>query len=216
MLKGYIFDMDGTLVDSMGMIMKMDEDIFEKFSLPFSERAARAMKYIPLSDSAALIKSLFDLPQSESEIERIMYDAMREGYDTIEPKEYALDFVKRAHEAGIRLCIATATEPEIALEVSERLGFMKYMDFLVSCSEVGASKERPDVFLEAARRFDIEPCELAVFEDGLPGATSAREAHFKVVGVYDDPSSSPEGAEALRSVSDIYINSFAELKDKLI
>lgn len=212
MLKGYIFDMDGTLIDSMRMIMELDVSIFKRLSLPVSEEALLAMKYIPLADSASLLKKMFSLEQSEDELCRIMYDAMRSGYATVEPKEHALDFVRRAHDAGLRLCIATATEPEIALEVAERLGFMRYMDFLVSCSEVGASKEKPDVFLEASRRFGLAPHELAVFEDGLPGATSAHGAGFKTVGVYDEPSSSPESSAALRDICDIYISSFAELE----
>ncbi len=216
MLKGYIFDMDGTLVDSMGMIMRMDEEIFERLSLPVSEEATRAMKYIPLGESAALLKSMFELPQTESELTRIMYDAMREGYLTVKVKQGVGEYLRLAAESGVRMCIATATEPEIALEVSERLGIMRYMDFLVSCSDVGAPKARPDVFLECARRLGMSPQELAVFEDGLPGATSAAAAGFKVVGVYDEPSSSPDTQQELRRVSDIYIGSFSELSGRLI
>lgn len=216
MLKGYIFDMDGTLVDSMGMIMKMDEEIFERLSLPVSEEATQAMKYIPLGESAALLKSMYDLPQTESELSDIMYNAMRDGYRTVTLKHGVAEYLELAEKAGIRMCIATATEPEIALEVSRRLGIMKYMEFLVACSDVGAPKSRPDVFLEASRRFGIAPQELAVFEDGLPGASSAHEAGFKVVGVYDEPSSNPDTERRLKCIGDIYINSFCELGNKLI
>ena len=215
MLKGYIFDMDGTLADSMKMIMEMDAGIFGKFGLPFSEEATELMKYIPLGESAKLIKRLFDIPHTEEEVTRIMYDTMREGYGTVVPKEGALEYLRFAKESGIKLCIATATEPEIALEVSERLGFMEYMDFLVACSDVGASKEKPDVFLEAARRWGLDPSEVAVFEDGLPGATSAGKAGFTVVGVYDKPSAG-DNEKPLRDVSDVYIRSFKDIENKLI
>ena len=215
MLKGYIFDMDGTLVDSMGMIMKMDEGIFKKFGLPFSEEAAELMKYIPLAESAGLMKRMFDNPHTEQEVTRIMYDTMRDGYLGVGMKKGALRYLRFAKESGIRLCIATATEPEIALEVSRRLGIMEYMDFLVACSEVGAAKDKPDVFLEAVRRWGFDASEAAVFEDGLPGATSAREAGFTVVGVYDEPSAG-DNEEPLRRVSHVYIRSFEDIENKLI
>ncbi|MBQ8523786.1 MAG: HAD family phosphatase [Clostridia bacterium] len=207
--------MDGTLVDSMKMIMEMDRGIFGKFGLPFSKEATELMKYIPLGESAKLIKRMFDIPHTEDEVTRIMYDTMREGYNTVVTKPGALEYLRFAKESGIKLCIATATEPEIALEVSERLGIMEYMDFLVACSEVGESKEKPDVFLEAARRWGFEPSEVAVFEDGLPGARSSRGAGFTVVGVYDEPSAGGN-EQPLRDVSHVYIRSFADIENKLI
>lgn len=215
MLKGYIFDMDGTLVDSMAMLMEIDRNIFGEFGLPFSEEAAELMKYITLDESAHLVKRMFDIPNTEEEVARIMYDTMLRGYLSVGLKKGALEYLRFAKESGVKLCIATATEPEIALEVSERLGIMEYMDFLVACREVGASKEKPDVFLEAARRWGFDPSEVAVFEDGLPGATSSKEAGFTVVGVYDEPSAG-DNEGPLRSVSDIYIKSFSDIENKLI
>jgi len=207
--------MDGTLVDSMKMIMEMDAGIFGKFSLPFSEEATELMKYIPLDESARLIKRMFDIPHTIEEVTAIMYATMREGYLTVGTKEGAADYLRFAKDAGVKLCIATATEPEIAIEVAERLGLMEYMDFLIACSDVGASKEKPDVFLEAARRWGFDPSEVAVFEDGLPGATSAGKAGFTVVGVYDEPSAG-NNEKPLRDVSHVYIRSFKDIENTLI
>ena len=215
MNKGYIFDMDGTLIDSMGMIMRMDRGMFDKFGLPFSEEAAETMKYIPLPESAAFMKRIFDIPYTVDEVFRIMCDTMRGGYRTIGTKPGVIEYLKFAKKSGIKLCIATATETDIALEVAERLGLMKYMDFLIACSEVGAPKDKPDVFLEAARRMGLSPSESVVFEDGLPGATSAKNAGFTVVGVYDEPSAG-DNEEPLKRISHRYIKSFLDIENELI
>lgn len=207
--------MDGTLVDSMGMIMRMDRSMFDRFGVPFSEEAAEVMKYIPLPESAAFMKRTFDIPYTEDQVFGIMCDTMRGGYLSVDVRPGVTEYLELAKEAGVRLCIATATETDIAIEVADRLGLMKYMDFLIACSEVGASKEKPDVFIEAARRMGISPSEAVVFEDGLPGATSAREAGFTVVGVYDEPSAG-DNEEPLRRVSHRYIKSFLDIQNELI
>ena len=89
------------------------------------------------------------------------------------------------------------------------------MENVTACSEVGCGKTRPDVFIEAARRMGLEPHECVVFEDGIPGATSAGKAGFKVVGVFD-PTAGEADSEKMKSITDRYIVSFEDVKDQLI
>ena len=113
------------------------------------------------------------------------------------------------------MCIATATEPDIAKDVAEGMGFLEYMENVTACSEVGADKTKPDVFLEAARRMGLEPHQCVVFEDGIPGAISAGKAGFKVVGVFD-PTAGEADTEKMKSITDRYIVSFDDIKDELV
>ena len=211
MTKGFIFDMDGTLIDSMGIICELDKLILHELGLDGRDDLLEAMRYLPLGDSAAYVVEHSDVPYTAEELAEIMIRNTIEGYKNVEVKEGVFDFLDDCRSAGIRMAIATATEPDIAAEVAGRLGLLSYMETLVSCTDVGKTKEHPDVFLKAAENMWLSPEECAVFEDGLPGATSAKKALFTVVGVYDKSSAGDE--DAMRNVCDRYVTSFCELGD---
>lgn len=211
MTKGFIFDMDGTLLDSMGIICELDRKILQELGLGDRDDLADAMRYLPLGDSAAYVAEHSDIPYTAEELCRIMTENAIKGYESVEVKEGVFDFLDDCRASGIRMAIATATEPEIAAEVAGRLGLLSYMETLVSCTDVGATKEKPDVFLKAAENMWLDAEECAVFEDGLPGATSAKKAGFTVVGVYDKSSADDESA--MRELCDRYVTSFCELAE---
>jgi beta-phosphoglucomutase-like phosphatase (HAD superfamily) len=123
MIKGYIFDMDGTLIDSMERICRMDREILQKLGLVPTEEALEDMKYIPLGESAGYIKSHFDVSLTEAEVMGILVDTVIEIYRTVEMKAGAIDYLEFCKSQGIKMCIATATEPEIATDVARDKGF---------------------------------------------------------------------------------------------
>lgn len=209
MTKGFIFDMDGTLIDSMGIICELDKLILAELGLTGREDLLVAMRYLPLGDSAAYVVEHSDVPYTADELAHIMIRNTIEGYKSVKVKEGVFDFLDDCRSAGIRMAIATATEPDIAAEVAGKLGLLSYMETLVACTDVGKTKEHPDVFLKAAENMWLTPEECAVFEDGLPGASSAKKAGFTVVGVYDKSSSGDEAA--MRELCDRYVTSFSEL-----
>ena len=92
-------------------------------------------------------------------------------------------YLERLRGRGCRLCVATATAEPLARQCLSRLGVDGFFDFILSCETLGVSKDRPDVFLEAARRLGATPGETAVFEDALYAARTAREAGFYTVAV---------------------------------
>ena len=211
MTEGFIFDMDGTLIDSMGIICELDRQILKELGLAHREDLLDAMRYLPLGDSAAYVAEHSDIDYTAEELFKIMCDNAINGYKSVKVKEGVFEFLDACRGAGIRMAIATATEPEIAAEVAGRLGLLSYMETLVSCTDVGKTKEHPDVFLKAAENMWLDSSSCAVFEDGLPGATSAKNAGFTVVGVYDASSAGDESA--MRELCDRYITSFDELND---
>ena len=215
MVKGYIFDMDGTLIDSMGMICKIDEDILDKLGVGRDEALLDAMRYIPLGESAQYVKDHCNVTYTADEILKIMIDTMIAGYESVEVKPKVFDYLDFCRKEGIPMAIATATEPDIARDVAGKLGLLPYMAGIVSCTDVGKSKEHPDVFLESARMIGLAPEECAVFEDGVPGAMTASKAGFTVVGVYDSSAGAADLAK-LREVSDKFICSFADIENTLI
>lgn len=209
MKKTFIFDLDGTLIDSMPMYGKLDRMIFTELGIPLTNEAADAIHYLPLGDSAKYIASHFDVPFTAEQVEKRLTDTVIREYEAVKIKDGVLPFLKEARAAGVRMCIATATERGVSLPVAARLGLFDYMERLVCCGDVGATKEKPDVFLEAARLLDASPKTAAVFEDGLPGVQSAASAGFTVVGVYDS-TATPKDTSIIRARSDLYVRSLTE------
>lgn len=115
-----------------------------------------------------------------------IFQRMKKHYaEEVEIKEGVLDFLKKASSQGIKMCIATATRRDIAQPFLEKTGIMEFMEFYIDCIEIGAFKEKPDIFLQSAERLGAEVSECVVFEDSPHAAETAKGAGFYVVGVYD-------------------------------
>ena len=96
------------------------------------------------------------------------------------------------------MCVASATDRHLVSDCLKRLGILPYFEFLISCEEVGRGKDSPRVYEEAARRFGAQPGKIAVYEDALFAARTARQAGFYVVGVYDRGSKDFEQLKQIR------------------
>ena len=101
------------------------------------------------------------------------------------------------------MCVASATAEPLMEACLSRLGVAHYFQFLLSCETVGAGKSRPDVYFTAAERLGARPEEIAVYEDALYAARTAKEAGFYVVGIYDDSAS--EHWDELKELADEWI-----------
>lgn len=182
-----IFDMDGTLVDSMGHWKNLEYEFLEAKGI--SEDINEVLKDIQHMTIPAAMEYFIDRFHFEGTVE-----SLTEEFNALMAAHYASDvevkpgvpaYLEKLHQQGAKMCIASATSVPLVTICLERLGLRKYFEFLLSCVDVNASKDKPDVFLEAARRLGGTPEETAVFEDSLVAATSAKSAGFHVVGIYD-------------------------------
>ena len=115
-----------------------------------------------------------------------MNAVMDEHYRSDVPlKPGAAAYLAALKARGVKLCVATATPEPLAQACLKRLGVLEDLELLLSCDAVGAGKDRPDVFLEAARRLGAAPAETAVFEDATFALQTAKDAGFYTVGVWD-------------------------------
>ena len=117
-------------------------------------------------------------------------------------KPGAAPFLRRLQAAGVRMCVASSTAQPLIEACIQRLGVGDCFEFLLSSEAVGAGKDRPDIYLEAARRLGGGPEDTIVFEDLLFAVQTARSAGFQVAAVYDEASAGDEAA--LREPADFY------------
>lgn len=183
-----IFDMDGTLVDSMSYWKRLGREFLTQKGVTGEiDSVLERIKPMTMQESAALFLESFPIlsgtPDSLADEMNAVMDAHYR--DDVPLKPGADRYLHALHQRGVTLCVATATAEPLARACLTRLGVMDDLSFLLSCDEVGAGKDRPAVFLEAARRLGAAPPDIAAFEDALYAARTAKEAGFYTVGVYD-------------------------------
>ena len=185
-----IFDMDGTLVDSMVYWERLGREFLASKGVTDGvEPVLDRIKPMTMLESAALFIEAFDFPGTPEDLAAEMNAVMEDHYRRDIPlKCGAADYLASLKKRGVRLCVATATPEELAVACLERLGVAGCFAFILSCDAVAAGKDRPDVFLEAARRLNAVPGDIAAYEDALYALETAKSAGFYTVGVYDDSS----------------------------
>ena len=203
-----IFDMDGTLIDSMGLWKTLASDYLRsKGIVRIPEDLSERIRPMTMSESAALFRHEFGLTgDPEAEMNAMMDAHYRED---IPLKPGVREYLQRLHQIGVRMCVASATAEPLMEACLTRLGVRDFFDFLLSCETVGAGKESPLVYCESARRWGASPREIAVYEDAFHAVQTAKEAGFYVVGVYDD--SAAEHRQTIEKQADEMILNWEEV-----
>ena len=202
-----IFDMDGTLIDSMGFWKNLaTEYLTSKGILQIPADILEQIKPMTMSESAALFRREFGLT---GDVEAQMNEMMEDHYrNDIPLKPGVWEYLENLHRQGVRMCVASATAEHLMESCLTRLGVREHFEFLLSCETVGAGKRSPLVYHEAARRLEAAPREIAVYEDALYAVQTAKAAGFHVVGVYDD--SAADSWQAIEQESDEVILNWEE------
>ena len=189
-IKAAIFDMDGTLIDSLGIWGVLWEKLGSKFLgdksfLPTKDDDKR-VRTTTLRDAMALIHENYSVGQSVDEVLDEANRIISDFYENdVEMKPGAFEFLRYLHEHGVKMCIASASAPDLVSIAMKHCGIDQYFDRVFSCQEVGKGKEFPDVFLVAREYFGESFDNTWVFEDSLVALQTAVNAGFKTVGIYD-------------------------------
>lgn len=199
-----IFDMDGTLIDSMGVWNQVAEEYISSLGVQYSAELMERTVHLTVLESAALFAEYYNLPQSPEQIAWEIDTQMEARYTTDIPlKPGARAVLERMQAAGVKMCVASSTAQNLIDICLKRLGVREFFQFVLSAEEVGAGKDKPDVYLEAARRLGSLPQNTLVFEDAVYAAQTAKSAGFKVVAICDQFTTGDQ--KALEEISDYYI-----------
>lgn len=183
-----IFDMDGTLVDSMAFWERLGREYLSSRGITGGvDEILERIKPMTMPESSALFIREFGIPGTPESVAEEMNAIMARHYRWDIPlKSGVCGYLENLRRAGVRMCVASATEEDLMDACLTRLGVGQYFEFLLSCETVGAGKNKPDVFLEAANRLGTSPGGIAVYEDALHAVNTAKKAGFYTVAVYDD------------------------------
>lgn len=186
MIKGAIFDLDGTLLDSMSMWDTFGEDYLRLLGKEPRENLAEVFKTFTLEQSAEYYRAHYGVTLSVSEIIQGV-NQMIEGYyiNEAELKKGADVFLKKLYDSGVRMCVATVTNRYLAEAALERLGIRRYFSEIFTTAEVGHDKTSPHIYRTALAHLGTEKSETVVFEDAYHALMTAKRDGFPVAAVYD-------------------------------
>lgn len=186
-LTGAIFDMDGTLIDSLIFW----DILWEEFSRRYGQfrpdpEADRTIRTIPMKDAMYYIHDRFGLGADGEELLEIAHRMIEEFYEKqVELKAGVMEFLARCRELGVKMCVASATDSRLVRVAMAHCGIEDFFTDVISCAAIGKGKEEPDVFLLAREHLGTPAEETWVFEDSYVALVTAHKAGFPTVGVYD-------------------------------
>lgn len=209
-MKAAIFDLDGTLIDSMGVWDKIGRDFLASRGITAPDDLSRTVKNLSFSETADYYIRRFSLPdQSEQLITLWNAMAYREYAESIVLKPGVREYLEKLHHNNIKIGIATATDRELTAAVLRRHQILDFFKTIVTVADIGKGKDYPDIFLVTAQKLAVTPQECMVFEDCLHAVKGAKLAGMKVFAVHE-PASAHERTE-LEQIADEYIHDFREL-----
>lgn len=207
---GAIFDLDGTLFDSMGIWKDVDLAFFERRNMIMPDDYQECIKDMHFKTMAIYTKERFNLPDDINDIMDEWCELCFDEYENkIGLKDGVYDYLISLKSKDIKLAYATANTTELSTVCLKSNGIFQLFDTCAYLHETQSDKCEPDVYLLACERLNLSPEECIVFEDILPGVCGAKKGNFTVCGVYDRYSE--KDAREIKRIADYYINSFEEL-----
>ena len=208
-IRGAIVDLDGTIIDSMGMWKNLGVRFLEGMSIRPEEGLSAKLAPMGIGEACEYLRERYALPMKDEEIYAKILSMIEEGYKrTLQLKPHAAEFLERLRSMGVKAVAATATDRALAESALKRLGVIDLFSGLITEREAGASKKEPEIFLRALEILGTPIEETAVFEDALHALRTAKKAGFITVAV-EDETSHGELKEIIK-IADVFIETLAD------
>ncbi len=209
-IKAAIFDLDGTLLDSMHIWKKIDCDFLAKRGIVVPDDYMLAVAHLGAYQTAVYTIERFGFTDSPEQLIAEWVEMAVEFYkNEVEMKKGGYEYLEMLYNKGIKLAVATANDKILYEPALDHTGIRRFFSAVVNVDEVERKKGFPDIYWLACEKLGVKPEETAVFEDIYLGICGAKDGGFTAVGVYDD--TSEEDREKICSKADLYIKDFTEL-----
>lgn len=206
MIKGAIFDLDGTLLDSMFIWDTIGEAYLRSLGKEPKENLKETFKTFTVAEAAAYYRAQYGVTLSVGEITDGINGLLKHYYTDIVPlKPGAAAFLEKLKAHGVTMCIATAAERPWAEAALSRLGVRKYFTEIFTCASVGHGKTEPYIYREAQKHLGTGKTETAVFEDAFFALQTAKADGFVTVAVYDR-----HEKNEVKAAADFYIEDYTD------
>ncbi len=206
-IQAVIFDLDGSLVDSMWMWKAIDIEYLGRFGIPLPEDLQSKIEGMSFQETAAYFKEHFPIPDP---LEKIKEDWNRMAWDKyaneVPLKPGIPGFLDACAREGILLGIATSNSRELVENIAAVHGLKNYFSCIMTGCDVERGKPAPDIYLAVAEGLGVKPENCLVFEDIVPGIQAGRNAGMRVCAVEDAYSALQR--EHKRRLADYYIQDF--------
>ncbi|MBK1810287.1 HAD family phosphatase [Clostridium sp. YIM B02505] len=209
-IKAAIFDLDGTLIDSMWIWEKIDTDYLINKGYVKPENLKDEIGHLSFEQTAIYFKNKFNISDTVEDIMKEWHSMAVAHYTKdVKLKPGAKDFLMKLKSLNIKIGLATSNSQELLKAALEANGIYELFDTITTTDEVSRGKNFPDVYLLSAKKLGANPHECVVFEDILPAVQGAKAAGMKVVAVYDE--SSKDDKEKVISLANNYIESYLDI-----
>lgn len=210
MFGGAVFDMDGTLIDSMWLWKDIDRKYLAGFGVECPEDLQEQLEGMSFTETALLFKRKFGI---KDDVEKIKEDWNSMAWDLYENevqlKDGALELLEYFKDSGVKMAIATSNSRELVDLIFKRFNLHEYFVSVCTSCEVDNGKPFPDVFLKAAQKMGVDAGDCVAFEDIPAGVIAAKKAGMTVYAMEDE--ASVHLREKLIELSDGYFKDFRQL-----
>ncbi len=205
-----IFDLDGTLVDSMWMWQSIDREYLGRFGIELPDDLQKNIEGMSFSETAIYFKERFAISDSLDQIKSDWNKMAWSKYlNEVPVKEGVLTFLEYLMDHQIPAGIATSNSRELVDLIIEKHGIKKYFKSIRTSCEVAKGKPSPDIYLLVAQDLNVEPTKCLVFEDILLGIMAGKNANMKVCAVHDEYSQ--DDLEEKKSQADYYVHYMSDI-----
>lgn len=186
-ISGAIFDMDGTVTDSMFVWKDIGKRYLLSRGITPAPNLFDEIKSMSLLETCAYFRAVYGVRETDDAIAKGINDIVEPLYLTeVGPKPGVVALLEHYRARGVPMVLATATDRYLVKETLEKIDLLKYFKAIYTCTEVGAGKTMPDVYEAALVCAGTPKSETPVFEDAWFGLSTAKRASFPTVAVYDD------------------------------
>ena len=202
-----IFDMDGTIIDSMPAWKNLWSDYLISKGVQPPKDLIESIRNMTLGESSQYFIERFGIKSTKEDVKSEFYKIMEKKYYVgFPPKPGIIEYVSELRSNGVLTCVVTATAEKLARACLKQNNMIGLFDFVISCEKVGKNKQFPDAYNLASYQFGSKPSETVVFEDAQYAATTAVKAGYYTIGVFDEYYMNC--IDAMKSICNDYIYSF--------